>query len=51
MELNQFKLSDIKKAKISEVLASTESKLIKGGNEELNLMNLLMNMKMIISAP
>lgn len=51
MELNQFKLPDIKKAKIAEILASTEAKLIRGGNEELNLMNLFMGMKMVISAP
>jgi len=44
-------LTDLKKAKISEIIASTEAKLIKGGNEELNLMYLFMHMKNVIAAP
>lgn len=40
-------IPDYKKAKISEVIAAAEARLIKGGNEELNLMNMLMNIKKI----
>lgn len=31
------KIKDIQKAKISEIVAETDSKLIEGGNEEINL--------------
>ena len=34
-------LSDIKKARISEIIASTDFNLLTGGNEELNLLNAL----------
>jgi len=40
-------IPDIKKAKMSEAVAATEAWLIKGGNEELNLMNMLMQIKKI----
>lgn len=40
--LNYFlahdKLSDLKKAKVAEVIAETDVKLIQGGDEELNLL-------------
>lgn len=34
-------LPDVKKARISEIIASTDFNLLTGGNEELNLLNAL----------
>ena len=42
---NPFKVSDEAKAKIGEIVAVTEGRLVKGGNEELNLMYMLMHIK------
>ena len=36
-------VSDLKKAKISEIIAMTEFQLLQGGNEELNMLNTLSN--------
>ena len=35
----QHKLSDLKKARVCELIAQTDFSLIQGGNEELNLLN------------
>jgi len=36
-------VKDIKKAQISEIIASTDYALLQGGNEELNMLNCLSN--------
>jgi hypothetical protein len=41
-------LPDIKKAKVSEVIASTDYSLLTGGNEELNLLNALSSIAAVI---
>lgn len=43
-------VSDLKKARIAEICASTESKLIRGGSEELNMLYLFMNVADILSS-
>ena len=47
---NTRKVSDIQKAKIAEVCASTESKLTKGGSEELNMIYLFMSITKIMKS-
>lgn len=42
------KLSDLKKAKISEIIANTDFNFIQGGNEELNLLYALSNIAQIM---
>jgi hypothetical protein len=39
---------DLKKAKISEVIAETDIKLIQGGDEELNVLYALSNIAKIV---
>ena len=41
-------ISDLKKAQISEIVASTDYSLLTGGNEELNLLNALSNIATVI---
>jgi hypothetical protein len=41
-------LPDIRKARISEVIAETDIKLLQGGDEELNLMYALSNVAKIV---
>jgi replication factor C subunit 2/4 len=41
-------VTDLQKAKIAEVCASTEAKMIKGGSEELNMLYLFMNISKIM---
>ena len=41
-------LGDLKKAKVSEVIASTDYSLLTGGNEELNLLNALSSIAAVI---
>jgi hypothetical protein len=41
-------LPDIRKARIAEVIAETDIKLLQGGDEELNLMYALSNVAKII---
>ncbi len=36
-------LTDIKKAKISEIMAESDIKVLQGGDEELNLMHCLIS--------
>lgn len=45
---NTRTVSDLQKAKIAEVCASTEAKLIRGGSEELNMLYLFMNITKIM---
>ena len=47
---NTRKVSDLQKARIAEICASTESKLIKGGSEELNMLYLFMSVTKIMSS-
>ena len=37
------KIADIKKAKIAELIASTDFNLLSGGSEELNMYNVLVS--------
>jgi DNA polymerase III delta prime subunit len=37
ISMSSKKMPDLKKAKVSEIIAETDSKLIEGGNEEINL--------------
>jgi hypothetical protein len=46
--LSHEKLSDLKKARISEVVAETDVKVIQGGDEELNLLYTLSSIAKII---
>jgi hypothetical protein len=41
-------LSDLKKARISEIVAETDVKVIQGGDEELNLLYTLSSVSKII---
>jgi hypothetical protein len=41
-------LTDLKKARISEIVASTDYSLLTGGSEELNLLNALSNIAAVI---
>lgn len=43
-------VTDLHKARVAEVCASTEGKLIRGGSEELNLIYMFMNISKIIKA-
>lgn len=45
---NTKNVTDLQKAKIAEVCASTEAKLIKGGSEELNMLYLFMSISKIM---
>ena len=45
---NTSKINDFQKAKIVEIWASTEFKLIRGGSEELNMLYLFMNISKVI---
>lgn len=42
------KISDLKKAKLSEIVAETDVKVIQGGDEELNLLYTLSSVSKII---
>ncbi len=44
------KLADVKKARISELIAATDFQLLSGGNEELNLLNALSSISQVLSA-
>lgn len=48
IEEDKRKVSDQQKAKIAEVCAATEAKLIRGGSEELNMLYLFMNITKIM---
>lgn len=39
IDSNDPRVSDLKKAKVSELVAETDFKMIQGGDEELNLLN------------
>jgi replication factor C subunit 2/4 len=41
-------VTDLQKAKISEIIAETEFKLLKGGSEELNMLYMFMNINKIM---
>lgn len=41
IDSNDPRVSDLQKAKISELVAETDFKMIQGGDEELNLLNVL----------
>ena len=43
------KLSDLKKARIAELIAQTDFNLLMGGNEELNILNSLSSIGQILS--
>jgi hypothetical protein len=43
-------LPDLKKARISEVIAEADIKVIQGGDEELNLLNVLSSIAKIIKS-
>jgi hypothetical protein len=42
------KLPDLKKAKIGEIIAETDVKIIQGGDEELNLMHTLVSVGQVM---
>jgi hypothetical protein len=46
--LGQVQLPDLKKAKISEIIAETDVKVLQGGDEELNLLYTLSSIAKII---
>lgn len=47
-ECDTEKVADLQKAKIAEVIAETEFKLLKGGSEELNMLYMFMNINKIM---
>jgi hypothetical protein len=43
-------MSDLNKAKIAEVIAVSDFKMIQGGDEELNLLHALSNINRIVKS-
>ena len=50
IELPTSNINDLHKAKISEVIADTDFKMIQGGDEELNLLQTLSMIALIINS-
>ena len=42
------RITDLNKAKIAEIVAETDFKVIQGGDEELNLMHTLISISQVI---
>ena len=45
-----LKVPDVKKARLAEVIASSDYNLLMGGNEELNLLNTMSSIAQVLTS-
>ena len=50
MGVGSMKIADLKKARISELIAATDFNLLSGGSEELNMLNVLVSIAQVLSS-